>query len=86
MKTNDWLQILAFLAALLALTPLLGTWMARVFAGERHLLSPLTVAGATLRNRIVMPPMWSGQARPDGGVTDAIVEYHRVRAAAARAR
>jgi K+-transporting ATPase ATPase A chain len=42
MKTNDWLQILAFLAALLALTPLLGTWMARVFAGERHLLSPLT--------------------------------------------
>jgi NADPH2 dehydrogenase len=46
------------------------------------LLSPLSFAGLHLRNRIVMPPMWSGQARPDGSVTDAIVEYHRVRAAA----
>lgn len=42
MKLTDWLQLLAFLAALLALTPLLGGWMARVFNGERHLLSPLT--------------------------------------------
>ena len=47
-----------------------------------NLLSSLSVAGFTLRNRIVMPPMWSGQARPDGQVTDQIVEYHRVRAAA----
>lgn len=47
-----------------------------------NLLSPLSCAGLTLRNRIVMPPMWSGQAKPDGQVTDAIVEYHRVRAAA----
>jgi len=47
-----------------------------------HLLSPLSFAGLTLRNRIVMPPMWSGQARPDGSVTPPIVEYHRVRAAA----
>jgi 2,4-dienoyl-CoA reductase-like NADH-dependent reductase (Old Yellow Enzyme family) len=47
-----------------------------------HLLSPLSFAGLTLRNRIVMPPMWSGQAKPDGQVTDQIVEYHRVRAAA----
>jgi len=47
-----------------------------------HLLSPLSFAGFTLRNRIVMPPMWSGQATPDGQVTDRIVEYHRVRAAA----
>jgi 2,4-dienoyl-CoA reductase-like NADH-dependent reductase (Old Yellow Enzyme family) len=46
------------------------------------LLSPLAFAGLTLRNRIVMPPMWSGQAAPDGAVTDAIVEYHRCRAAA----
>jgi 2,4-dienoyl-CoA reductase-like NADH-dependent reductase (Old Yellow Enzyme family) len=46
------------------------------------LLSPLSVAGLTFRNRIVMPPMWSGQATPDGLVTDAIVEYHRRRAAA----
>jgi 2,4-dienoyl-CoA reductase-like NADH-dependent reductase (Old Yellow Enzyme family) len=46
------------------------------------LLSPLSFAGFTLRNRIVMPPMWSGQATPDGQVTDRIVDYHRVRAAA----
>jgi len=47
-----------------------------------HLLSPLTFSGLTLRNRIAMPPMWSGQARADGTVTDQIVEYHRLRAAA----
>ncbi len=29
-----------------------------------------------------MPPMWSGQASPEGAVTDAIIEYHRARAAA----
>jgi 2,4-dienoyl-CoA reductase-like NADH-dependent reductase (Old Yellow Enzyme family) len=46
------------------------------------LLSPLSLPGLTLRNRIVMPPMWSGQAGPDGMVTPAIVEYHRRRAAA----
>jgi 2,4-dienoyl-CoA reductase-like NADH-dependent reductase (Old Yellow Enzyme family) len=47
-----------------------------------NLLSPLSFGGVTVRNRIVMPPMWSGQATPAGGVTDAIVEYHRLRAAA----
>ena len=46
------------------------------------LLSPLSVHGLTLRNRIVMPPMWSGQATPDGLVTPAIIEYHRRRAGA----
>ncbi len=46
------------------------------------LLDPLSFAGLTLRNRIVMPPMWSGQAAADGSVTDAIVDYHRCRAAA----
>ncbi len=29
-----------------------------------------------------MPPMWSGQATPDGRVTPSIVDYHRRRAAA----
>jgi 2,4-dienoyl-CoA reductase-like NADH-dependent reductase (Old Yellow Enzyme family) len=46
------------------------------------LLSPLSVHGLTLRNRIVMPPMWSGQATPDGLVTPDIIEYHRRRAGA----
>jgi NADPH2 dehydrogenase len=46
------------------------------------LLTPLSFSGLTLRNRIVMPPMWSGQANPDGSVTGKIIEYHRERAAA----
>ena len=46
-----------------------------------NLLSPLSFSGLTLRNRIVMPPMWSGQATPEGFVTPAIVDYHRQRAA-----
>ncbi len=49
------------------------------------LLSPLSFAGLTLRNRIVMPPMFSGLATPAGEVTDRIVEYHRARAAAGTA-
>jgi NADPH2 dehydrogenase len=49
------------------------------------LFSPLSFAGLTLRNRVAMPPMWSGKAAPEGFVTPAIVEYHRVRAAAGTA-
>jgi 2,4-dienoyl-CoA reductase-like NADH-dependent reductase (Old Yellow Enzyme family) len=45
------------------------------------LLSPLSFAGLTVRNRIVMPPMWSGLAAPDGQVNERIVDYHRRRAA-----
>ena len=47
-----------------------------------HLLSPLSFSGLALRNRIVMPPMASGQAAPSGAVTNQNVEYHRRRAAA----
>jgi K+-transporting ATPase ATPase A chain len=39
----DLLQILIYLAIILACTPLLGGYMARVFAGERTLLSPMIV-------------------------------------------
>ncbi len=46
------------------------------------LLTPLSFSTLTLRNRIVMPPMWSGQAESDGRITDKIIEYHRLRAAA----
>ena len=52
------------------------------FFAMANLLTPLSFAGLTLRNRIVMPPMWSGQALPDGTVTEKIIEYHRLRAAA----
>ena len=49
------------------------------------LFSPLAFAGLTLRNRVAMPPMWSGKATTEGFVTPAIVDYHRVRAAAGTA-
>ncbi len=39
MKPHDFLQLGIFLGALLALTSLLGSFMARVFTGERHLLT-----------------------------------------------
>ena len=46
------------------------------------LLSPLTVANLTLRNRIVMPPIWSGRAAPDGSASDGNVAFHAERAEA----
>src|SRR5512133_722004 len=49
------------------------------------LLSPISFSGLTLRNRIAMPPMFSGFATPRGEVTDRIVEYHRLRAEAGTA-
>jgi K+-transporting ATPase ATPase A chain len=40
---SDLLQILIYLAIIVGCTPLLGRYMARVFAGERTLLSPVLV-------------------------------------------
>jgi K+-transporting ATPase ATPase A chain len=41
MTTIGWLQILIYCAIIVALTPLLGGYMTRVFAGDRTLLSPV---------------------------------------------
>jgi K+-transporting ATPase ATPase A chain len=41
MTTIGWLQIAIYCAIVVALTPLLGGYMTRVFGGERTLLSPL---------------------------------------------
>ena len=40
MTLNGWLQILLFLAVVLAVTKPLGLFMARVFGGERTFLHP----------------------------------------------
>ncbi len=37
---QGWLQIILFLAVLLALTPLIGGYMARVYGNERVFLDP----------------------------------------------
>lgn len=39
MTITDWIQIILFTGAVVAVTPLLGGFMARVFEGERHFLS-----------------------------------------------
>ncbi len=41
MNTYDVLQVAVFLIAIVLITPPLGAFMARVFSGERHLLSPI---------------------------------------------
>lgn len=41
MIARDWLQLILYFALVLVCTPLLGGYMARVYAGERTLLSPL---------------------------------------------
>ncbi|HVW05456.1 MAG TPA: potassium-transporting ATPase subunit KdpA [Vicinamibacterales bacterium] len=41
MTLNGWLQILVFLAAVLAVTPPIGAFMSRVFSGRRTWLDPI---------------------------------------------
>jgi potassium-transporting ATPase potassium-binding subunit len=41
MTVNGWLQILAFCAALIIASPFLGRYMAKVYNGERVLLTPV---------------------------------------------
>jgi len=46
------------------------------------LLDPLEVKGLTLKNRIVMPPMFSGLAATDGAVTSEFIEHYTRRSKA----
>jgi 2,4-dienoyl-CoA reductase-like NADH-dependent reductase (Old Yellow Enzyme family) len=46
-----------------------------------HLFSPVRIAGLTLENRAVMPPMGTGYGGTDGTVTDRLVAYLARRAA-----
>jgi 2,4-dienoyl-CoA reductase-like NADH-dependent reductase (Old Yellow Enzyme family) len=46
------------------------------------LLDPFKVKGLTFQNRLVLPPMQTGLATPDGEVTDKLVEYYTLRAKA----
>ena len=41
MGFNDFLQVLLYIALLIAVTPLLGRFMAKVFTGEKHFLIPV---------------------------------------------
>ena len=44
------------------------------------LFSPVTIGGMEVPNRVVMPPMTTRLANPEGYVTDALVAYYKARA------
>ena len=50
---QGWLQIAIFLAVLIALTPVLGGYMARVFTGERVFLTPVVAPVERLAYRLI---------------------------------
>ena len=51
MTVIGWIQIILYCAIIVALVPLLGSYMTRVFNGERTFLSPVLrpVEGASVR-------------------------------------
>jgi K+-transporting ATPase ATPase A chain len=40
-KSQDWILLFSFIGILCLTTPALGSWLARVFQGEKHILKPL---------------------------------------------
>jgi K+-transporting ATPase ATPase A chain len=58
---EGWLQIALFLAVLIALTPLVGGYMARLYGGERVLLSPVLGPVERLLYRVVRADVSEGQ-------------------------
>jgi 2,4-dienoyl-CoA reductase-like NADH-dependent reductase (Old Yellow Enzyme family)/thioredoxin reductase len=45
------------------------------------LLEPISFAGLTVKNRVVMPPMGMGYCHEDGSVSDRVINYYKRRAA-----
>jgi K+-transporting ATPase ATPase A chain len=58
---QGWLQIAIFFAVLIALTPLLGGYMARVYTGERVFLSPVVGPLERLMYRVLRVDPSQGQ-------------------------
>src|SRR3954471_4361518 len=58
---EGWLQIALFLAVIVALTPLVGGYMARVYSGERVLLSPVLGPVERLLHRFIRVDVSQGQ-------------------------
>ena len=53
MSPGEWAQIILFSILLIACTPLLGGYMARVYSGERNLLSPILHPVETFFYRLI---------------------------------
>jgi K+-transporting ATPase ATPase A chain len=58
---QGWLQIVIFLAVLTAIVPLLGTYMAKVFSGERVFLTPVVAPLERLMYRLLRVAPGEGQ-------------------------
>ena len=58
---QGWLQIALFVAVLLALTPLIGGYMARVYGNERVLLTPVVGPLERLFHRVARTDPGRGQ-------------------------
>ena len=70
MTAQGWLQIAVFFVILTALTPVIGGYMARVFAGERVLLTPVLGPLERLMYRMLRTDPereqdWKGYARTE---------------------
>ena len=61
MTVNGWLQIGFYVAVLTALTPLLGHYMARVYTGERVLLTPIIAPAERVLYRAIGARTEDGQ-------------------------
>lgn len=46
-----------------------------------HLLKPLQAGHITLANRLIMPPMATAKADPDGKVNQSILDYYAKKSA-----
>lgn len=44
------------------------------------LFQPITIGNMEVKNRLVVPPMETGFAGPDGGVSDRLIDYYSARA------
>ena len=47
----------------------------------KHLFTPITINGMTVKNRIIMSPVGSNMAESDGQMSAEHIEYYRLRAA-----
>ena len=61
MTVNGWIQIGFYVAVLTALTPLLGHYMARVYTGERVLLTPIIAPAERVLYRAIGARTEDGQ-------------------------
>ena len=61
MNAAGWIEILLFIALLTALTPVIGGYMARVFRGERVLLTPVLAPVERLTYRLIRVDPNAGQ-------------------------